>query len=191
MDVKQAIEQRRAYRSLEPVTITEELVNDLAKHAQLAPSCFNNQPWRFIFIYEPTLMNRMHEVFSKGNEWAFAASMYIVVLSKKEFDCMTKDNREYFLFDTGMAVAFLLLRATELGLVAHPISGYSQRKTREILGIPDDLQVVTLINVGKHANTASPVLSADQIQSEKKRPERFSLERFVSPNRFSQELNQK
>ena len=50
MDVKAAIEARRAYRSLAPVEITEELVRDLARCAQLAPSCDNNQPARFVFL---------------------------------------------------------------------------------------------------------------------------------------------
>ena len=41
MDVKQAIHTRRAYRSLEPVEITEKLIGDLAERARLTPSCFN------------------------------------------------------------------------------------------------------------------------------------------------------
>ena len=35
MDVKDAIEKRRAYRSLAPVEITDELVVDLVKAVQL------------------------------------------------------------------------------------------------------------------------------------------------------------
>ena len=53
MDVKEAIMTRRAYRSFVPVTITRELVEDLAGAAGLAPSCNNNQPWRFVFVYGP------------------------------------------------------------------------------------------------------------------------------------------
>jgi nitroreductase len=34
MDVKEAIRRRRAYRSLEPIEVTEELVRDLAESAQ-------------------------------------------------------------------------------------------------------------------------------------------------------------
>ena len=34
MSVKQTIQARRAYRSLEPVEITEELIRDLAESAQ-------------------------------------------------------------------------------------------------------------------------------------------------------------
>nr|MDO8083032.1 hypothetical protein [Candidatus Freyarchaeota archaeon] len=43
MDVKQAINERRAYRSLKPLKITEQLVKDLAESAQLTPSCFNKR----------------------------------------------------------------------------------------------------------------------------------------------------
>ena len=53
MDVKQTIKKRRAYRSLEHVEITEDLIKDLAQSAQLFCSCFNNQPSRFVFVHEP------------------------------------------------------------------------------------------------------------------------------------------
>jgi nitroreductase len=110
--------------------------------------------------------------------------MIIAVLSKKEFDCVIKD-RVYHQFDTGMATAFLILRATELGLVAHPIAGYSPKKTREVLGIPEDLEVITLLIIGKHAVTIKPILSEKQVKDEKTRPERFTLKKFVYLNRFT------
>lgn len=183
MDVAQAIKERRAYRSLAPVEITEDLVNDLAGSAILAPSCFNNQPTRFVFVYDPNVLMRMQEALSQGNQWAHAASMIIAVFSKKEDDCMIKD-REYHQFDCGLASGLLILRATELGLVAHPIAGYSPKKTREILGIPEEYQVITLIIVGKHSEEISPVLSEKQVGWEKKRPQRLPLEKFAFFNHF-------
>ncbi len=183
MDVKEAINKRRAYRSLAPVEITEELIRDLAECASLSASCFNNQPWRYVFVYDPEVLAQMRDVMSKGNEWTFAASMIIAVVSKKDYDCIIRD-REYYLFDVGMATAFLILRATELGLVAHPIAGYSPKKTREVLGIPEDMDVVTLVNVGKHADEVSPVLSEDQAIAEKERPARLPFEKFAFLNRY-------
>ncbi len=186
MDVKEAIRTRRAYRSLAPVEITEELIRDLAECAGLSASCFNNQPWRFIFVYDADVLDRMRDVMSKGNEWTFDASMIIVVLGKKEYDCVIRE-REYYLFDVGMATAFLILRATELGLVAHPIAGYSPRKTREVLGIPEDLDVVTLVNVGRHAEAVSPVLSEEQAAAEKERPARLPFKEIAFLNRYPAE----
>ena len=184
MDVKQAIEKRRAHRSLEPIVITQDMINELAASAQLFCSCFNNQPWRYVFVYDPRMLKEMHSALSPGNEWARAGSMMIAVLSKPELDCIIK-NRKYYLFDTGMATAALILRATELGLIAHPIAGFSPKKTREILDIPPDMEVITLVIVGKKSNKANPGLSRQQVEAEGQRPARLPINEFVYLNRFS------
>ena len=184
MDVTQAIQERRAYRSLERVEVTDNLIEDLARSAQLAPSCFNNQPWRFVFVRNPEMLTKMHDALSSGNVWAHEASMIIAVFSKQEDDCIIRD-RIYHQFDCGLAVAFLILRATELGLVAHPIAGFSPKKTRAILDIPEEYHVITLIIVGKHSDKISPLLSDDQTAAEKKRPERKRFSEFVHTDRFS------
>jgi len=183
MDVKDAIRKRRAFRSLIPVNITEELIMDLAECAQITASCFNNQPWRFIFVYEAAMLKKMRDVFSSGNAWAHKASMIIVVIGKQEDDCVIHD-RIYYRFDIGMATEAIILRATELGLVAHPIAGYSPKKTREILGIPNEYSVITLVLVGKHSDKIDPVLSEKQVEAEKKRPERMKIDDFVYMNRY-------
>ena len=183
MDVKEAIEKRRAYRSLIPVEITKDLIKDLAECAQITASCFNNQPWRYIFVYDKKMLEKMHEALSQGNKWAHKASMIIVVLGKQEDDCVIHE-RIYFRFDIGMATSAMILRATELGLVAHPIAGYSPRKTREILGIPDDFDVLALVIVGKHSNTIDSVLSEKQVEAEKERPKRIEIDEFVYMNKY-------
>ena len=185
MDVKEAINQRRAYRSLEHVEITEELVRDLAESAQLSPSCFNNQPWRYVFVYDNEMLSKMHEALSGGNAWAKSAPLIIAVFSKPDFDCIIKE-RKYFLFDTGMATAFIILRATERDLVAHPIAGFDENKVKEVLGIPVDRRVITLVIVGKHMDTISSALSEKQVTSEGERPERKPMEEFIHLNRFEE-----
>lgn len=186
MDVRGAIEERRAYRSLDDAEITEELIKDLAGCASLSASCFNNQPWRFVFVHDKEVLNRLHEALSKGNEWAHFASMIVAVFSRKDLDCNIKE-REYYLFDTGMATAFLILRATELGLVAHPIAGFSEKKAREILGIPEEMRLITLVIVGKHSEEIHSVLSEKQVEWEKSRPERLPFEKFAFTNAYEEE----
>ncbi len=183
MDVHTAIQTRRATRSLAPTEITADLVHDLASHAGLAPSCANNQPWRFVFVFDSAQLEALKSVFSRGNQWCHAASLVVAVFSRKEDDGVIQD-REYHQFDTGLAVAFLILRATELGLVAHPIAGYNPAKVREILGIPEDYQVITLVNIGTRAAAINPTLSPDKIEAETKRPERLPIERFAFMNHY-------
>ena len=165
MDVKAAIEKRRALRSLVPVEITPKIVNELAEAAHLAPSCMNNQSWRFVFVYGPDQLERMHETLSRGNAWAKDGSLLVVVFSRKENDCVLKE-REYFLFDTGMATANLMLRATELDLIAHPIAGFKPAAVKEGLGIPEDAIVITIVVVGKLADELSPRLADWQLERE-------------------------
>lgn len=187
MDVIKAINKRRAYRSLIPVEITLDLIKDLAECARLSPSCFNNQPWRFIFIRDPGVLSSMREALSSGNKWAYDASMIIVVFGRKEDDCMIK-GRIYHQFDCGLAAGFLILRATELGYVAHPIAGFSPKKTRAILGIPSEFDVITLIIFGKHSTSISSVLSDKQKASEKRRPRRKGLGMMVYIDKYGHEF---
>ncbi len=188
MDVYHAIQDRRAFRSLKPTVVSRELIEDLANSARLAPSCFNNQPWNFVFVSEPKKLVEMRAALSEGNKWAYEASMIIAVFGKKEDDCMMR-NRIYYQFDCGLAAGFLILRATELGLVAHPIAGFSPKKTREILGIPEENKVITLILVGKKSLELNSILSKKQVGWEKRRPRRKKLDEFVHINIYGSSPN--
>lgn len=183
MDLNNIIDKRRAYRALVPVEIDKVLIEDLAKSAQLAASCYNHQPWNFVFIYEKQVLKDFYEVLSKGNSWARESSMIIAVFSKKELDCVVKE-REYYLFDTGMASAHLILRATELGLVAHPIAGFNESMAKEKLGIPDELRLITLIIIGKHAEDPARILEGKKLELELNRPERKELDKFIFYNKY-------
>jgi len=185
MSVKEIIERRRAYRTLEPVEITRDLVNDLAEVAKISPSCGNKQPWRFVFAYDKHVLKQLFTVLSGGNKWVEKASMIIGVFSEPENDCMIGE-RLYYLFDTGMATAFIMLRATELGLVAHPIAGFDETSAKDILGIPNAMRLITLIIIGKHSKEVNPVLSESMKLGEKQRPPRKAIEDFIHIDRYKE-----
>jgi len=159
MSVKETIEKRRAYRSLEPVDITRDLVNDLAEMAKISPSCGNKQPWRFVFVYDKQALKQLFTALSGSNKWVEKASMIIGVFSKPENDC-TIGERLYYLFDTGMA--------------------------KEILGIPNAMRLITLVIVGKHTETVNPVLSDSMKLGEKQRPPRKAIEDFIYINKYKE-----
>ena len=187
MNVKEAIEKRRAYRSFDDVEINDELIYDLARVAQIAPSCSNKQPWRFIFIYKDEQLQKLFTTLTPHNKWIEKASMMIAVFSNPKFDCVIKE-REYYLFDTGLATAFIILRATELGLVAHPIAGFNEEKAKEILGIPQEMRLITFINIGKHSTTINPVLTENMRLGENQRPPRKDLSEFIYINEFGNQI---
>ncbi len=183
MDVKGVIELRRSYRALDSFKVTNGLIKDLAKAACLAASCYNNQPWRYVFVYDPEALQKLHAALAEGNAWAQKASLIIAVCSKKEMDCIT-GGREYYLFDTGIATAQMMLRATELGLVTHAMAGFSEKKVKKVLNIPQDMRVITLIAIGKHASDYEKLLSDWQLDVERTRPERLPVDKFAFMNYY-------
>jgi nitroreductase len=188
MTLKDIVDTRRAYRSLGPVRITEDMIRDLADHAGLAPSCFNNQPWRYVFVTDEAVLKELQGAMSRGNEWTGLGSMVVAVFSKDKLDCVVKD-RTYHLFDTGMATAFMILRATEMGLVAHPIAGFNPREVKRILCIPEDMDLITLLIVGKKKEEMDPVLSLKQAEMEETRTERLDFGAIGFLNKYTGETS--
>ena len=181
MDVKKAIETRRSYRSIEEVEVTEELISDLAEAASLAPSCYNNQPWRYVFVYEEEQLKKLQQSLADANQWAKNGSLLIAIFSQADYDCIVND-REYYLFDVGMSVNNMVLRATELGLVTHLMAGFNEEQAKDILNIPQDMKLISLLVIGKQRDEIDPDLSPDMKKGEKKRPERLDLSEFVYHN---------
>ncbi len=184
MDVKKASEERRSLRSLESVEITRDMIDELAGAASLSPSCFNKQPWRFVFVRSREGLDRVFASLSRGNDWFKAASLVVGVFTAKELDCVV-GRREYCQFDTGMAVGMMLLRATEMGLIAHPIAGFDEEAAAKALGVPGEAILVTIIAVGRKAQTLSPILSPHQIEDESRRPPRIPFEGFAREEMWS------
>jgi len=88
-----------------------------------------------------------------------------------------------------MATSALMLQAVELGLVAHPIAGYSPEKVKEVLGIPEENMVITLVIVGKKSDDLSG-LAGHQLESEKARPERRDLDKIFSLDKYENKLGE-
>jgi len=185
MELKEVIEKRRALRSLEKVDITEDMIKQMAEAATLAPSCFNNQPWRFVFVTEEEKLKAVFGGLSRGNEWLQAASGVVAIFTQKDLDCVVK-GREYYLFDTGMATAYMMLMATDMGLVFHPIAGYKEDGIKEALNIPEAMTIITLAAIGKASKTIGELLTEKQALSEAQRPERLPLEKVLFLNSYKE-----
>lgn len=139
---------RRAKRAISSEPVSQEILTRLIEAAHLAPSCFNNQPWRFV-VAQGEVLERVKKALPGGNYWALPAPAIVAVAAHPEQDCRLSDNRDYFLFDCGMAVGFLMIQATQMGLVAHPIAGYDPIAVKEALGIPKDYVLITLVVIAR------------------------------------------
>lgn len=149
--VNPLIQTRRAYRALSEEPVAPEVLDRLVEAAHLAPSCSNNQPWRFVIAHGRSL-EQVKMALPGGNYWAKRAPAIIALASHRDLDCKLSDARDYFLFGCGMATALLMIQATQMGLIAHPIAGYDPLAVKEALAIPSEYVLITLIVIGKHGD---------------------------------------
>ena len=139
---------RSAKRALSEKKIPDEIVRRLMTAATLAPSCFNNQSWRFLVATDDTALENIRAALPSANYWVKTAPLVVLVATKPEFGCRLNDRRDYALFDCGLATENLLLQSFKEGLYAHPIAGFDPLKIKAAFHIPDDYIVITLIAVG-------------------------------------------
>jgi nitroreductase len=204
--VEDIIDGRRSFRALEPLALTKEefrkLANQLTESARLAPSADNRQPWRFVSVYEEPQLSAMRKALSPLNQWASACDMFIVVCASPTTSVSGPSDSgkngpiNYYLYDTGLASAFLMLRATDFSLVAHPMAGFDDGAVAAAIALDQavdpelqvvtQLQIVALMAIGKKSNNAAVFnrLPEDLQKMELKRPPRKPLEHIAFHNTF-------
>jgi nitroreductase len=146
---------RRAKRALSDKKIPDEIIRRLMTAATFAPSCFNNQSWRFLVVTDDEALKKIHGALSEGNYWVKRAPAVVVVTTKLKFDCRLSDRRDYALFDCGLATENLMLQGFKEGLYTHAIAGFDPIKIKAAFHIPDEYIVITLVAVGYPGDDAS------------------------------------
>lgn len=171
MEVVEAIRTRRAKRAIGPQPVEPEKVAGLIEAMRLSASCNNSQPWRVVVCRTPEALTVARMALSKGNVWASRAPIIMVISARVEDDCHSSDRRDYFLFSSGLAVGQMLLRAIELGIIAHPIGGFDPLLLKRELGIPEEYVVITMVIIG-YLDADTSLMSEKQKGLEQNRPER-------------------
>jgi nitroreductase len=145
METLEAISKRCSLKThLSGREVEPEKIDTILNAARLAPSARNMQPWRFVIIKGKKAVDALVKTaFPEANIVVKQASVIIVVCGRPG-DSVVRDGKEYYLFDAGLAVENMLLAATDLGLVTHPMSGINEAEIKRILQIPDDVRVVAV-----------------------------------------------
>lgn len=149
------IDIRRAKRALSDQKIPDGTIHRIMTAATYAPSCFNNQSWRFLVVTEDEALDKIHDALTSANYWVKKAPAVVIVATKPEFGCRLNDNRDYALFDCGLATENLMLQGFKEGLYAHALAGFDPFKIKAAFNIPDAYIVITLVALGYPGDDAS------------------------------------
>jgi nitroreductase len=151
-EIMPVIKNRWSPRAFNTRTVAVDKLKTLLEAARYAPSCNNEQPWRFLVADSKEKLTRMRSILNAGNqEWANKAPVLILVTALKKFEKTGKDNH-WHMFDAGTAWGYLSLEAERQGLIAHAMGGFDREKTRSEFKIPEAFEIITVIAVGYYGD---------------------------------------
>jgi len=88
MDILDAIKNRKSPVVFKEDDVEKEKLDAIIEAARWAPSCFNKQPWNYIFVGRgDETREALTKTLSITNGWASNAPYLIVVSSAMEDDC--------------------------------------------------------------------------------------------------------
>jgi nitroreductase len=144
------LQTRLGTRAVSPEPLPRDVIDKLVQAAGLAPSCYNKQPWRYLFLSSPEALAKGREVLSEGNRvWAGRAPLLVLAWTRRAEDCVLQDGRAYHQFDLGLSVMSLMLQATELGLAARPMAGFNAGRAREVFELDEDTEPLVMLAIGR------------------------------------------
>jgi len=139
----------RAFDANKPVSHDDLLA--LLEAARWAPSCFNDQPWRFVVCNKNTdadsWQNALTTLAERNQLWAKNAPVLVLSVAMANFNHNDKPNR-WAMYDTGAAATSLCLQATALGLIVHQMGGFDAEKARELFHLPSDCTPMAMMAIG-------------------------------------------
>ena len=144
---------RQSDRKYKDQAVEREKIIQCLETARISPSANNSQPWKFVVVDDFEKKEQIAEC-SIGlgmNKFTHQCPVIVaVVLEKQNFmstiGSMIK-NKDYSLFDIGIAVNQFCLQAADLGLGTCIIGWFDEKKIKKILGVRNR-RIPLLISVG-------------------------------------------
>ena len=142
MEVYECIRSRRTVRQYKADPVPEPIIRKILRAGRWSPSSSNSQPWHFVAVTEPAIIARLAEVATQGPFIAQAPLVIAIVMvpdaPRPQLDAgRALQQMELVAWEEGLGTCFVGVRAEE-----------QQVGVKEILGIPEDYHLITLMPYG-------------------------------------------
>jgi nitroreductase len=179
MDLMEAIKGRRSLRKYKPDPIREEVLHQVLEAVRWAPSWNNTQCWEIIVVKDPEAKSEVLKAMTRPNPAHSAiieAPILLVLCGKKAISGCYRGKPvtgkgDWLMFDTGIAMQTLCLAAYGLGLGTVIVGMFDHQKAGEILGVPEDAEVVAMTPLGYPVSASTA-------------PKRKEISEFVSYEKY-------
>jgi len=177
MDLFAAIEGRRSCRQFAPEVVDAAKIERILEAATWAPSPLNTQPWKFIVITSQEKKDAILAEAERCKAWAIEQSgwkwlhsygldflkqapVVIAVVGdpqKSGVDMFQTEGSVGYKLACAAAIQNMLLAAQALDLGSLWFTFFDRGELRKILDIPEDKTPISLVCIGKPAQTPAAV----------------------------------
>jgi len=169
IDVFDCIRSRPAVRKFRPEPIPNTVIRKILQAGQQAHSQRNRQPWRFVVIQDRAMLTQIGTLASTGPYIADAPMAIALAI----------EGAKNPYIDATRAAECLMLAAWGEGVGSCWVGGLDRPQIKELLGIPADSELVTVIPFG---------YPTDDEKNQKKVRKR--LEKVAFRERYGQEYKE-
>ncbi len=151
---------RQSDRKYSEKPVEPEKLERIINAGRMAPSACNAQPWKFIIVTLPDLIQQIAEAASAKligmNSFVGQAPVLIVVVKENpNFSSKvggTIKKKDYSLIDIGIASENICIQAKAEGIGSCMIGWFDEMLLRKILHIPRSKRVELIITLGYSLN---------------------------------------
>ena len=156
--------------------ISSENLYAILEAARLAPSAFNEQPWRFIVGKrgDETFAQILNGLGEFNQKWAKNASALILVAGTKQRT--NGDPHPSYQYDLGLAVSQGTFEAHHRGYVSHQMTGFNHDVMCKTFDLTT-FEPIVVVAIGKQADVE--ILPAQMAEREKAQPTRKDLTELI------------
>ncbi|MCW7752798.1 nitroreductase family protein [Desulfobotulus sp. H1] len=150
------LKSRRSIRKFEDRMVSGEDLQKILEAVQWSQSWANTQCWEVIVVRDEDTRLGLQETLAPRNPAtkAIVAAPLLLVLCGKKGASGYYDGKaptvlgDWMLYDLGIATQSLCLTAHDMGLATVVVGLFDHAKAADILGVPDAVQVVSMIPLG-------------------------------------------
>jgi len=184
VELLKLIKTRRTVRQYKAEEVKKDKFMKIMEAVRWAPSWANTQCWELIAVRNPKIKIALSKTLPKTNPARNAvanAPIVIAVCGKKGVSGyinnkpIPEKRSSWQMFDLGLAMQNLTLTAHSMGLGTVHVGWFSSKKGKEILKVPENVDLVELVPLGYPAKIP-------------KRTTRKKVENFVFLNKYGGNL---
>ena len=150
MDVLQTMAARYSARSYKADAVEDEKLAQVLEAARLAPTASNRQPFRLIVLRTAGREEELRRIYSRP--W-FTMPPYVLGMIAVPAEAWRRmDGKLYDEVDATIAMDHVVLAAAALGLGTCWVAAFDPAATRDVLGLPDDVEPIAFTPLGYAAD---------------------------------------